>query len=176
MEAALTDANLKNAQKISVGPEVTLVDACDAALVRENGPWHLGGTNSNYAKSYQGGYLHRLIMAPGPDEFVDHINGDCLDNRRRNLRIATRSENCANTAVVLNSTGYKGVAVYPKKKKRYQARLCKHGQVFRGPYRATAEEAARDYDGLARGIHGPFAAVNFPIENERGVDRPGGVA
>lgn len=38
--------------------------------------------------------FHREIMAPIPDDLeVDHINGDGLDNRRRNLRLVTHKQN-----------------------------------------------------------------------------------
>ena len=32
-------------------------------------------------------YMHDKIMQPGPDEYVEHLNGNGLDNRRSNLRI-----------------------------------------------------------------------------------------
>jgi hypothetical protein len=42
---------------------------------------------------------------------VDHENGDGLDNRRANLRIATRAQNCANKKkyVTKKSSRYNGV-------------------------------------------------------------------
>jgi len=41
-------------------------------------------------------YMHRLVVDAKKVEEVDHINGDKLDNRILNLRIATRSQNNMN--------------------------------------------------------------------------------
>ncbi|MEQ9491739.1 MAG: HNH endonuclease signature motif containing protein [Alphaproteobacteria bacterium] len=163
--------------KVPVGEGFALIDACDSYLVRQY-RWHPGGTDNAYAQAKIDGktvYLHRLIMAPGPGEMVDHVNGDRLDCRRRNLRIASPSENCANRSITTNPTGFKGVVVH-KTGRKFQARCERDGGVFRGPFRQTAEQAADDYDRLARGVFGDFATFNFPRKGERGVDRPGGVA
>lgn len=40
--------------------------------------------------------MHRVIFGVKDDEFVDHINQNKLDNRRKNLRIATKSQNNRN--------------------------------------------------------------------------------
>lgn len=39
--------------------------------------------------------LHRVICGPRPDQVVDHINGNGIDNRRCNLRPMTPSANRA---------------------------------------------------------------------------------
>jgi hypothetical protein len=59
--------------------------------------------------------MHRLINST-PDGFdTDHINGDTLDNRRENLRTATRAQNLWNSFVRKKkghfSSDFKGVAV-----------------------------------------------------------------
>lgn len=41
-------------------------------------------------------YMHRQIMGAESDQFIDHINGNGLDNRKENLRLCTRSENMRN--------------------------------------------------------------------------------
>lgn len=40
--------------------------------------------------------LHRFIMQPEGYMEIDHLNGDTLDNRKCNLRYATRSQNAQN--------------------------------------------------------------------------------
>lgn len=52
-------------------------------------------------------YAHRVILAicsgTHPEE-VDHINGDRADNRIKNLRACSRSENCKNLKKPKNNT------------------------------------------------------------------------
>ena len=45
-----------------------------------------------------------------PVDMIDHVNGDWRDNRIANLRIATRSQNAANSGPLrTNTSGFKGV-------------------------------------------------------------------
>src|SRR5262245_54770890 len=53
--------------------------------------------------------MHREIMN-APDHLeVDHINGDGLDNRKANLRLATRAQNLRNTHRPKGKAGYRGI-------------------------------------------------------------------
>ena len=62
-------------------------------------------------------YMHRLIMKTPKGLDTDHINRSTLDNRKSNLRVATRSENNVNTGLwKSNTSGHKGV--YRDKKNR----------------------------------------------------------
>lgn len=118
----------------------------------------------------QGERLHRVILARivgrplKHGEDCDHINRNSLDNRRCNLRVATRSENCSNKAArVDNKIGYKGVHFHTKTK-RWRASITKYGKRVSLGLFTTPEEAARAYDTAARELHGDFAFLNFPSE------------
>ncbi|MHC4571421.1 MAG: HNH endonuclease [Planctomycetota bacterium] len=60
-------------------------------------------------KCYQ---MHREIMELGAGKLCDHINGDGLDNRKENLRPATRAQNNWNRGKsrVVSCSRYKGLA------------------------------------------------------------------
>lgn len=53
---------------------------------------------------------------------VDHINGNGLDNRRKNLRFCTHQENCLNRTRLnkKNTSGFSGVS-WNKRLKKWQA-------------------------------------------------------
>jgi len=107
-------------------------------------------------------YMHRLLLDAPPGSDVDHLNGDGLDNRRENLRLATRSQNLWNSRLsAANKSGYKGVA--PGRQPGHWRALLVHNQrtISLGQY-DTPEEAARAYDARARELHGAFARCNFP--------------
>lgn len=104
-------------------------------------------------KLYQ---LHRIIwlhmMGEFP-KFVDHKNGDRLDNSWKNLRAATRSQNNANNKR-LRPHKYKGVTF---QKGKWKAQCRGHLGMF-----PSIEEAALAYDKKASEVFGEFAVLNFP--------------
>ena len=53
--------------------------------------------------------FHQLIITTDSYEMVDHINGNKLDNRRTNLRIVNKSENCFNCKRKTSISGKTGV-------------------------------------------------------------------
>lgn len=107
-------------------------------------------------------YMHRLIMERVlgrkliSTETVDHINGDTLDNRRSNLRLATPAENMRNQKRRKdNSSGYKGVCFH-KQTKKWMARVVIKGKgIYLGVF-DTPELAYQAYCDSARQIHGEF--------------------
>jgi hypothetical protein len=75
--------------------------------------------------SYQ---AHRLawlyVHGSWPDNLIDHINGDPLDNRICNLRLCDHSLNMANRGAPANNTsGVKGV-VWDRSRGKWAARIC----------------------------------------------------
>lgn len=103
-------------------------------------------------------FLHRLIVDAPKGLFVDHINGNTLDNRRANLRLCTIAENCRNAKLSkLNTSGYKGVQ---KKGKRWQASIVSNRCGYYLGMFDTPELAALAYNKKAKELHGDFAYQN----------------
>lgn len=104
--------------------------------------------------------MHIEIMNPPPGLLVDHKDGNGLNNRRSNLRLATYSQNSMNARVNKNSkSGYKGVTLH-KDTGKWTANIRYGGrQRYLGLF-TTKEEAAEAYNRAAREHHGEFAFIN----------------
>ena len=100
--------------------------------------------------------MHRLIMNAPAGTDVDHINGDGLDNRRANLRLATRSQNMCNRGPNANNkSGYKGVSWMPKLGK-WRATIVVNGKQTHLGLFSTPEDAHATYCDAAKRLHGSF--------------------
>jgi len=105
-------------------------------------------------------YMHREILGLSSrrDE-VDHINGYSLDNRRSNLRLATKSQNQGNRYRILARSGFRGVR-FDKKTGLWQGRVCiNYRHLHLGSF-VTAAEAARAVDAALVEQFGAFARTN----------------
>ena len=78
----------------------TLVDAEDVEFLGKfNWRWDRRKSPIGYASRLSSNYsMHRHLTKCPEGYVVDHINGNSLDNRKENLRIATNRENCQNKA------------------------------------------------------------------------------
>lgn len=106
---------------------------------------------------------HRLVWfyvyGEWPSGCVDHINGKKTDNRIENLRVATASENAANSKSRRNSAGgLKGVTYLPDRRK-YRARIRKDYKGIHLGYFDNPDDAAKAYREAANVLFDNFARV-----------------
>lgn len=106
--------------------------------------------------------MHRFILDAPPGRFVDHKNGDTLDNTRGNLRFATRQENGQNRAPGNGgSSTFKGVS-WNRQRRKWASQIGVAGTRRHLGWFTDEKEAARVYDAAARELFGEFARLNFP--------------
>jgi HNH endonuclease/AP2 domain len=146
---------------------IAIVDADDSELVGGFRWFAQVQPHTVYVRGYPHGrpsnpkiLLHRLLLPVDLGFDVDHINGDGLDNRRRNLRVGTRSQNNGNTRTSSrNQSGYKGVSFH-KPTGRWRAYINlnhrhRHLGMFDDPW-----SAAQAYNEAAVAQWGEFAQIN----------------
>lgn len=148
------------------GGHVCLVDPEDLPLVSQfNWTPHVIRSGGIYARRFKPTRLMMHVLLMG-QRGVDHKNGNGLDNRRSNLRLATNAQNMANSRKPRSATKtrLKGVcAPRPERGSDYwQAQIKINGKPVKWGRFATEEEAARAYDAKAKEVHGEFAYLNFP--------------
>ena len=92
---------------------------------------------------------------------VDHINGDGLDNRRSNLRVATWAQNLWNSRCRSQISGYRGV--YPSRgtSASWWVQFQSGGVLYYLGCFHDPIEAALAYDNAVIGLRGEFAKTNF---------------
>ena len=157
-------------------------DDFDLVMVREKYPYQKSSTRRwflktddvgrNYAVSntrreidrWTPTRMHRLILGlqNNGKSFVDHINGNGLDNRRKNLRACTYAENSYNQIRKRPncSSEYKGVS-WSKASGKWRAHIVKdYKQLHLGLFE-TETEAALAYDLAAQQLFGEYACPNF---------------
>lgn len=139
---------------------VVLVDSQHVDLINK---YQWSFDKKQYVVSSRG-KIHRIVLGlENPKTFVDHIDGNKLNNLSRNLRIATNAENQMNKKSQAGSTSsFKGVSFAGKtcKSRPYRATIFVNGkQQFLG-YHATEEQAALAYNEAAKQYFGEYARLN----------------
>lgn len=147
-----------------------LVDDADYELLSQY-KWHITKLGYPMRNNYQGVvdgkpknnpiYMHREIMDTPAGMVTDHIDGDKLDNRRKNLQICTQGLNVAKRANQSNNTsGYRGVT-YNKRREKWVVRFTFAGKEWFLGYHEDKATAAKAYDKQAKSVLGDMAVLNF---------------
>jgi hypothetical protein len=141
--------------------EHAFIDDADYAMIAAY-RWYL---HHGYAVtiSYPRLRMHRLVLNAPLGIGVDHINGDGLDNRRANLRLANDSQNQANRRrLTSNTSGYRGVTLH-RQSGRWQAGIKVRGRSVHLGLHDSPIDAALAYDQAAIRYFGVYARPNFGV-------------
>lgn len=85
-------------------------------------------------------YLH--YHGQWPDAEIDHVDGDGLNNRIKNLRGVSRAENMRNQRKYLNNTSGVNGVVWHRQKKKWEVRIWANGCQKHLGYFDGIEDAA----------------------------------
>lgn len=163
-----TDKQLKRALakmreiKLTNSNQVATVDACDFDLVSAY-EWRLETNGYVVSGNPRHGnyiFLHSVLITAPPNFVVDHRDRQPLNNQRSNLRVASKSQNAANSKQrVDNKSGYRGVSFYLRDSK-WKAQIKVDGKVIFLGYFLEATDAAEAYNRAALRHFGEFAQLN----------------
>lgn len=149
------------------------VDTSDLyRLIELDRPWSVQKTSWNnyviWQERYTGEdgkshsrpvYLHRWLMGISETEtLVDHINFDTMDNRKSNLRIATRTEN-AQSRKGANKNSASGVRNVCKDGNRWLVQIQIDGKNERLGHFDDIEDAKRFAEEKRQELFGDFAGA-----------------
>jgi hypothetical protein len=104
-------------------------------------------------------FMYREILGLDPDDphQGDHENVNTLDNRRKNLRKSTVSQNCMNRRKRSdNTSGFKGVSFH-RRLGKWQAAIAVNGKDIYLGYFSDRLSAHNAYCEAAKIYHGEFA-------------------
>lgn len=148
-----------------------IVDDCDFIRVSQH-KWHYTESDApgrGYPRrtiynadtcGYSHEMLHTCLFGPLPKGYVyDHKNGNTLDYRRCNIRIANKRQNSVNRAMQRNNTsGYTGVWFHKRQKKWIAQIRIKGQKLYLGTFDSPIA-ASKAYQTENRIRNGRFARL-----------------
>ena len=88
--------------------------------------------------------MHKLVFPGKEGMVVDHIDGNKLNNQKKNLRLITHSDNCASTGRYKNNeSGFKGI--YKTESGKFAAKLSYNKKQIHIGVFSHPKEAAEAY-------------------------------
>lgn len=134
--------------------------------------WRTGGSRLLYAvrEIWNKGnryteHMHRVILEKKigrkliKGEIAEHLNGNGLDNRRRNLRVGNQTLNLANSHIRIdNTSGHKGI-YWDKSRNNWQAYINFNKKRYHLGRFKKKEDAIKVYDKKAKELFGKFARL-----------------
>lgn len=106
-------------------------------------------------------FSRELLKIKDNKIYVDHINGNTLDNRKSNLRTCTPSQNSRNRVSSKGSSSkYLGVG-WSKLHKKWRAKFMLNDKEKHIGLYVNEEDAAKAYDKKVIEFYGEFANPNF---------------
>lgn len=140
-----------------------VIDVADIPLVAgHNWYVHIPRNGAAYARRTLNGCtpseirMHRVIAGCPDGMLVDHKDGNGLNNRRSNLRIADHAQNSHNARISsANTSGFKG-ATFHKGTGKWHANIWfDKKRIFLGCFRSPGE-AHKAYVAASEFFHGEF--------------------
>lgn len=144
-----------------------LIDAADVPLVEGFNWYVLKDGRSVYAMRTdrtgvrpRGVLMHRVIAGDPDGMEVDHHDTDGLNNRRLNLRVATKGQNQHNRRHNGNSASRLKGASFCKRERRWRAQIKADGKKLHLGYHPTEEAAHAAYVAASERLHGYFGRTS----------------
>jgi len=144
---------------------IVLIDNEDFEIISKY-KWHNNGCG--YAKTsikinnkWVNVYMPHIILNIPKNIFIDHIDGNPLNNQKENLRIVTNSQNQMNSKKQKNTISkFKGVS-WDKGRKRFVACIkLNNKSCSLGRFKSEID-AAKAYNKKAKELYGEFANLNI---------------
>lgn len=120
----------------------TIIDLDDWNTV-QNYTWRFNTNGYARSGSTNSIYLHQLIINPQDKLFIDHINGNRLDNRKSNLRVCTDQQNKMNHKKQENNTSGCSGVVYRKDTNKWTVRIQVNYKIINLGCYESLEEAIK---------------------------------